>query len=166
MAKYPGRLGGAEVGVEHQAGHGAHPLEMTVIGERRTVRCGAAVLPDDGAVQRSTGRSVEGDDGLTLVGDADGGDRVTGLAQAGAHLAQRLGDGVPDLVGIVLDPSGPREILGQLAVGDVGHSRPFVDGDGPHAGRAGVNCDDCVGHEEPTLFGHLIRSAGEGLAAL
>src|SRR5207244_11465518 len=35
---------------------------------------GAAILPDDGVVDRLAGRAVPHDRGLALVGDADGGD--------------------------------------------------------------------------------------------
>ena len=78
-AQQPGRLGGAEVRVEHQTGPLAHERQVAGAGELGAHRRGAAVLPDDGPVQRLPGRAVEGDEGLALVGDADGRHGVAGL---------------------------------------------------------------------------------------
>ena len=109
-----------------------------------------AVLPDDGAVQRLPGGAVEGHQGLALVRDAEGGDGVLGLGEAGTDLGQRGPHGVPDLGRIVLHPAGAREVLGQLPVGHVGHRSPLVDHEGTHAGRARIDGDD-LGHGRLTL---------------
>ena len=78
---------------------------------------GAAVLPDERAMQRLARRRVPADDGLALVGDAD---RLE-LAGLQARVVERLaGDrvrDVPDLRRVVLDPAGLREVLRELAVG-------------------------------------------------
>ena len=81
---------------------------------RRTGR-GAPVLPHERPVPGPAGAPVPHHHGLPLVGDADGGD---GLAvEAADQLGQRgLGRG-PDVVGVVLDQPGRREVLGELAVG-------------------------------------------------
>ena len=95
VAEQPGRLGGAEVGVEDEAGGGAHEGEMARLGELGAEGRRAPVLPDDGAVQRTSGRAVEGHQRLALVGDADGGDGVAPFGQAGADLGQGVPDGWP-----------------------------------------------------------------------
>ena len=151
MAEEPGRLGGAEIRIEHETRRGAHQGEMARLGELGAQGGGAAVLPDDGAVQRPSRRAVEGHEGLALVGDADGGHRVAPLGQTGAELGQGGADGVPDVVGVVLDPAGAGEVLGQLPVGDVADPGLLVDGEGAHAGRARIDGDDDPGHEVLTL---------------
>ncbi len=148
MAEQPGRLGGAEVGVEDEAGRGAHEGEMARLGELGAEGRRAPVLPHDGAVQRPSGRAVERHERLALVGDADGGDRVSPCGQAGAELGQGVPNRGPDLGGIVLDPAGLGEVLGQLAVGDVGHPGPAVDGEGAHPSRPRIDGDDDPGHAE------------------
>ena len=44
-------------------------------------------------------------------------------------------------VGVVLDPAGPREVLGELLVAVAGRAALVVDGEGPHPGRACVEGD-------------------------
>ena len=65
--------------------------------------------------RRPAGATVPHDDGLALVGDADRGDRF-GRASATAARPSVAGDGLPDLVGVVFDPAGLGEVLGELAV--------------------------------------------------
>ena len=156
VLEQPGRLGGAEVRIEDQAGGGPDEGEVAGVDEPSAEGRGAAVLPDDGAVQGAAGGAVEGDQRLALVGDADGGHGVAGAGQAGPHLGQGGPHGVPDLGRTVLDPAGPGEVLGQLPVGDVGHLGPFVDHQGAHARRAGIDGDD-LAHGAPTLMGTVGR---------
>ena len=116
-------------------------------------RRGAPVLPHDGAVQRPAGAAVEGDEGLALVGDADGGDGLgggPGFGEAGGDLGEGGADGGPDLVGVVLHPARLGEVLGQLAVGDVDDAGLLVDDQGADAGRARIDGDQ-LGHGGPTL---------------
>ena len=132
-----------EVRVEHQPGGGADQREVAGVGERVAAGRGAAVLPDDGAVAGESGAPVPGDDGLALVGDADGGDRLLerrDQLRGGAH------DGVPDLHGVVLDPPGLREVLGELPVSVADGAARMVDGEGADTGGACVEGDhDCHG---------------------
>ena len=97
LGEEPGGLGGAEVRIEHEPGALADHGQMTGLGQAAAEGGGAPVLPDDGPVERPAGAAVEGDQGLALVGDADGGHRLAGLGQAGAHLGQGGPDGLPDL---------------------------------------------------------------------
>ena len=135
-------LGGAEVGVEDQAG--ASPHQGEVAGSHQVVadRGGPAVLPDDGPVVRATGPPVPGHHRLALVGDAQGGGHPPGPLQAAGHVGERLAHQRPDLVGVVLHPAGPGEVLGQLAVGPVDLGTAPVEHLGPDAGGAGVDGDD------------------------
>ena len=90
-------------------------------------------------------------DALVLVRDADGRHGLAGLGEAAPDLGQRGPDRVPDLGGVVLDPARPGEVLGQLAVGDVGHPGVLVDHQGADAGRARIDGDDFLGYGGPTL---------------
>ena len=109
---------------------------MAGLGQAAAQGGGAAVLPHDGPVVGPAAAAVEGDQGLALVGDADGGHRLARLGQAGAHLGQGGPHGLPDLERVVLHPARAGEVLGQLPVGDVGDLAGLVDGQGAHAGRA------------------------------
>ena len=162
VTKQPGRLRGAEVRIEDEAGGGTHEREVARLGELGAQRRGAPVLPDDGAVQRLPGRAVEGHERLALVRDAEGGDPVAPLGQAGAELGQGVADGVPDLTGVVLDPAGPGEVLGQLRVGEVGDPGLLVDREGAHPGRARIDGDDDPGHAQPRVVLAGIRRPGGG----
>ena len=77
MVQDPAELGGGEVGVDEQAG-----VLLDVIGkglvllELLAQRRGAAALPHDGIVDGTPGDFVPDNGGLTLVGDADGGQLV------------------------------------------------------------------------------------------
>ena len=80
---------------------------------------GAPVLPDDGPVAGPAGAAVPGHDRLALVGDAERGDR---LVQLGDELVGHGHDRGPDLGGVVLDPAGPGEVLGELLVAVAGRA--------------------------------------------
>ena len=164
LGEEPGGLGGAEVRIEHQAGPLTDRGQMTGLGQAAAEGGGAPVLPDDGPVVGGAGRAVEGDQGLALVGDADGGHRLAGLGQAGAHLGQGGPHGLPDLGGVVLDPAGAGEVLGQLPVGHVGDPGRLVEGQGAHAGRARIDGDD-PGHGGATLTRRRVPSVGAGCRA-
>ena len=114
------------------------PVALQPIAELR----GAAVLPDDGVVDRLAGLAVPDDGGLALVGDADG--RDVARPQPGA--AERLDrDGDlrrPDLVRVVLDPAGLREDLLELLLRDADDGAVVVEHDGAGAGGALVERED------------------------
>jgi hypothetical protein len=64
-------------------------------------------------MQWSTAASIECHDGLSLVGDADGGNRSIELS---AHGLQRGTHRLPDFFCVVFDPAGLRVVLRELAV--------------------------------------------------
>ena len=145
--KQPLELGGREVRVEHQTGRGPHERRG---GRRRAARrsarrCAGPATRWRGA-RGSPVRAIPHHDGLALVGDADGRDRL-GRGATPSSRERRLRR-VPDLVGVVLDPAGLGEVLGELPVRPAASAiRPSLEGDGAHAGRAGIDGDhDEHGH--------------------
>jgi hypothetical protein len=140
MIENPGDLGGAEIRIEPQAGLEADqrfaPLSTELVADAG----GAAVLPDDRRVNRHAGRAIPDDHGLALVGDADR--RHVGRLELGG--SQRfLGHGQlrrPDLLRIVLDPTGLGKRLAKLPLGQghdvarlgehngAGRSRALIEG--------------------------------------
>ena len=139
LTEEPGDLRGGEIRVEHQPRPPPHHGEVALVLERGADIGGPAVLPDDGPVQRPAVGAVEGDQRLALIGDADGRHGAPGLGEAAPDLGQRGAHGVPDLDGVVLDPSRAGEGLGDLAVGDVDDPGPLVHHQCPHAGRPGID---------------------------
>ena len=69
---------------------------------------GAAVLPDDGVVDRLAGRAVPDHGGLALVGDADAGDIARPRRRPWPAPRARSRPRRPDLLRVVLDPAGRR----------------------------------------------------------
>ena len=102
----------------------------------------SAVLPDDGRCDRRKRASVPQDERLALVGDAD----RFHVAGFGARRFQRAAradlDGGPDFVGIVLDPSRMRVVLGDLLVTLAPHLTVEANGDCRRPGRALVQTQD------------------------
>ncbi len=141
VVEQPAHLRGAEVGVEQETGAGADEREVSRIGDRPAVRRGPAVLPDDGAVQRAARAPVPGDDGLPLVGDPEGLCHAAVFLETSRDLGKGGTDRRPDLVGVVLDPPGTGEVLGELAVGDVDDPCVGVDDEGTNPGGARVDGD-------------------------
>ena len=123
-----------EVGVEHQAGALADQRLVAGLAQLVAALRGAPVLPDERAVQRLAGVRVPDDDGLALVGDADGLQLARSDARVVERLARDRARDLPDLRGVVLDPSRPREVLLELAVGPPDQLRVGVEDE---AGRAG-----------------------------
>ena len=106
---------------------------------------------------------VPHDGGFALVGDADGGE----VARPQSALLQRLGDdfagAAPDLVGVVLHPSGLRIDLLVLLLCDGDDASRVVEDDEARAGSALVDGADVVGHVSPlrmTTF-HDTHHGGE-----
>ncbi len=118
----------------------AGPLELLAPAR------GAAVLPDDGVVDRFAGGAIPQHRRLALVGDGYGGD--VGGIQAGRVEGRCRGRdlGRPDLPGVVLDPAGPRKDLAELLLAEAPDVAVAVEDDGAGAGGALVEGED-VGHD-------------------
>src|SRR5205823_12624404 len=107
-------LGAGEVGVDDEAGALAEQSLVPGLAQLVATGGGAPVLPDDRAVERLPAHRLPGDDGLALVRDADSRERAAVDARLLDRLVRdALGD-LPDLVGVVLDPAGAREVLLEL----------------------------------------------------
>ena len=127
-------------------GLGAEAVLAAVRGQLGDGRRDAGVLPDQGVVDRLAGVAIPDDGGLALVGDADGGE----VGGAEGALLQGGGDhfagAPPDLVRIVLDPSGLGVDLFVLFLGDADDAAGMVENDEAGAGGSLVDRADVVGH--------------------
>ena len=143
----PGDLGGGEIGVEQQAG--ARPrVGLAALPAQAVAKRGAApVLPDDGLVYRRAGGPIPEHRGLALVGDAD---RIDGAVTGQRHQAPRRGQAVaPDVLGVVLDPAGPRVVLRQLDLPLPGGPARGVEENAAAAGGALVDRQDVARRGHP-----------------
>src|SRR5262249_41920857 len=105
-----------------------------------------AALPDDRWKQRPSGRALPDDEGFALVGNPDGGE-ITCLGTGSAQrLSSQLNGRLIDLLGIMLDPSGPRIELGNLAVRTPAYAPGSIDYQHSRAGGSLVDSENKVGH--------------------
>src|SRR5579862_3409051 len=146
MMKQPGDLGAGEIGVEEQPGVGGKERLGAVTPQRFAVRRRAAVLPDDGGVDRLTRGAIPHQGRFALIGDTDGGNGGRGQAGLGQSFAAHRQGRVPNLLGVVLDPTGMRITLGQLALGSGEDFGRAVEQDGARRGRALVDRQNDVRH--------------------
>ena len=107
----PRDLGAGEIGIDDQAGFGRDRGLVAFGLEFGADVGGAAVLPDDGAVDRLAGDAVPHHGGLALVGDADRGDVLCGDIRFLQRLAAGRDRRGPDVLGLVLDPARGRKML-------------------------------------------------------
>ena len=135
----PGDLGAREVGVDDQPGARRHQIRVAIVGQSPAEIGGTPVLPDDGVIDRPAGGALPHDGGLALVGDADGGDAAGPVPGLGEDLAANVERRPPDLLGVVFDPTVPREYLGQFALGRSRRPALGVEQDRPGAGGALVD---------------------------
>ena len=165
-----------EVGVDRQPGPLPHQRLLPRRPQLVAALGGAAVLPDQGAVDRLAARRVPGDHGLALVGDPD----PVELGALDPGVGDRLGGDpprhLPDLGGVVLDPARPREVLLELRVGAAGDPPLAVEDEAGRAGGPLVDREDHVGdyrsvpdlaaagqgRGEGAAVGEAHRGAGEG----
>src|SRR5581483_8963845 len=127
-----------EVRVEHEARDLAHAVLVPGLAQSPALLGGAAVLPHDRRSDRLERAPVPEHERLALVRDA-GRDDVS-LRRAGGveRLRRARLHGVPDLVRVVLDPTGPREVLRDLAIALAANLAVEPDGDRRGARRAFV----------------------------
>ena len=135
IVQYPFDLRGAEIGVDDESRLFADILCLPFGLQAVAVLRGAAVLPDNGVVDRFFGLGVPHDRGFALVGDAYCGDiqavDVDGRDCFGDHRGLRR----PYLVGIVLHPPRFWEILGELPLGHRADLPFAVEHDRPRTAR-------------------------------
>ena len=132
VLEQPLDLGSREVGIPHQAGAVGDVCVAQLGAELAAALRGAAVLPDEGAMQRRTARAVPRNHGLALVGDPYPRRRLTALIE---RLAGDLERDAPDLLRIMLHHAGRREVLRELSVGP--RQYPPIGGDHQRRGARG-----------------------------
>ena len=125
----PLRLGGREVGIQHQAGL-VLDLRLPFVADLVAVPGGAPVLPDDGVVQRLAGGAVPHQGCLALVGHADGLDVGRIQPRLGQRLRQHRHLRGPDFLAVVLHPAGLGKVLVERALGHRHHLASLVEDDG------------------------------------
>jgi hypothetical protein len=86
--------------------------------------------------------------GFALVGDADADDLCGRYAGVKQHPARAGELAVPDVEGVVLDPSGSREMLGKLLLRAGAQPAVMVEQDGARAGGALVEGEDDLFHAQ------------------
>ena len=121
----------------------AGALELVAVGG------GASVLPDDRPVDGRQGVTLPQQRGLALVGDADAAHRVGTHPRVVERVAAGIHGRAPDLVGVVLDPSGLREVLGELVVAAADDRGVLVDDEATYPGGALVDGQDPDRHTDP-----------------
>ena len=116
VVEQPFELAGREVSVDDEAGFGTDHRFEPACAQLGAERLGAAVLPDDGVVQRLAAAPVPQQCGFALVGDAD----RAHVGRRDARLGERVARGGelrrPDLARVVLDPARLRINLAKLAL--------------------------------------------------
>ena len=159
----PFYLRAGKVGVDHQTGLLPEFFRQTLCLQRVAVFRGPAALPDNSVIDRLAGFLIPDDGSLALVCDADRGN----VRGGDVDLVHRLyGDAqlaCPDLVCVVLHPSGLGKILGELSLCDRAHFPLFVKEDASVAGCPCIQRHDIFRHFLTTsvssaymmIFSHL-----------
>ena len=139
LGEQPLELGGREIGIENQARALPHQRQIPGVPKGVAPAGGAAVLPHERPMERSAAAAIPCHGRLPLVGHADGRDRLVPVGQLGGDGRQHMLHAAPDLVGVVLDPTGSGVVLGQLPIGSEHRRSALVHGQRPHARGAGVD---------------------------
>jgi hypothetical protein len=135
MIEDPGDLGPGEVGVRDKArplpDERFQPLCFQAVAGGR----GAAVLPDDGVMDRPARGALPDHRRFPLVGDADGGDVGGAQARILQGQGRNTGLGFPYLAGIVLHPAGPGIVLAELLLRRGNNQARVIEDNRPGTGR-------------------------------
>ena len=102
----------------------------------------AAVLPDDRPVDRFACSLIPDKSGFALVGDPDRGNIRAGLPGPPDRGTAGLDRGVPQVLGVVLDPTAVRKVLRKLFLCGSHDSHGLVKNDGSGGRRALIDCKD------------------------
>jgi hypothetical protein len=144
VAQHPFDLRSAEIGIQHQSRAPANEVTRSFARELGTALGRSAILPDDPRTQGQLGRSIESEDRLALIRDAQR-DLPARLGMR-EDLGQYGVDRIQDVSLLVLDPARAWEGLREL---------PGCAGQGPqirieeqpgHSGRAGIQADQASRH--------------------
>jgi len=146
MVQQPADFQRAEIGGERQPGLGAEAAGAALARELGDVLVHARILPDQRVGQRLAGLAIPQDGGLALVGDAQR-RQVAGVQAALRHgLGDHLAGPQPDLVRIVLHPSGLRIDLPVLPLRAGDDSPGAVEDQKARAGGALIDRSNEVRH--------------------
>ncbi len=114
VVKQPGQLGAREIRVQQQPGAIGHDLFETFGFQCLADVRGAAILPDDGVVNRFSGSAIPDQRCFPLVGYADGRDfDPAGFLDGGATGS---GGRRPEVRGVMFDPAAIWKVLRKLFV--------------------------------------------------
>jgi len=114
VVEQPAELGAGKIRIEQQPGFLAEVRRASLLFQRGAEVGGAAILPDDGAVQRPAGAAVPEQRRLALVGQADRRDVFAGEIGLGHGAERGAARGLPQIARVVFDPAGPRVVLGEF----------------------------------------------------
>jgi hypothetical protein len=138
----PVHLRAAEIGVEHEPrlrrDRGFEPLRSQCIARGS----GAPVLPHDRVADRLAGDAVPDERRFALVRNADRRDVRRPQARARHRFGRDCELRGPDLVRVVLDPSGLREDLLELLLGNRDDAAAAIEDDRARARRSLVERED------------------------
>ena len=161
MVQQPADFQRAEVGGQRQAGLGAEAVRAALARQFGDVIRHARILPDQRVGQRLAGLAVPQDGGFALVGDA----QRRQVAGPQAALRHGFGDDLarpqPDLLRIVLHPSGLRIDLLVLLLGAGDDCARPVENQKARAGGALIDRSDEVCHGLPHLGTLQLSKSGK-----
>ena len=140
----PLQFGAGEVRVGYQASGVADVLLVAVALELFANFGTATALPDDGVVDRATAFLVPDHSGLTLVGNADGGNLVVMQAGLGQGLDHDRALGGEDFHRVVFDPARLRVVLLEFALRRTHHVGVTIKDDRSRTGGALVQRNNVV----------------------
>ena len=142
LAQNPVDFTGRKIGIEKESRALLDESFLTLPAQGIHKITRSPVLPHDGWMHRLAGRTVPDHHSLTLVCDACGGN----ILRLDSRLRHRLpgcrNDGVPDLRGVVLNPTGLGKMLGELALGRGNWLQEFVVNNRPRTRRSLVEGKD------------------------
>ena len=114
LVEYPGELGRGEIGVEKQAGLCSDAFLVASFLEGRAYGGRSSVLPYDGVVDGLAACALPDDGCLTLVCYAYGRWRALEFVRLAKNGACDIKSALPDILGIVFNPTVLREYLREL----------------------------------------------------
>ena len=151
VVQHPLDLGGREIGIQHQTGLLLDACAV-LLANLVAIFGRAAVLPDDGVVDRLTGGAVPHQRRLALVGHADGRDVGRIQPRFGQCFGQHGHLRGPDLLAVVLHPARFGEVLVERTLGHRHHLATLVEDDGTRRRGALVQGHDITGLAHRTLL--------------
>ncbi len=156
VVEYPGHFSAGKIGIDDQAGLGRNCRLMAFGLQASADVGGAAVLPDDGAVNGLAGDAVPHHRGFALVGDTDGGNvlgrdiRPLQRLAAGRH---RRG---PDVLRLVFDPARGRKMLREFLLRGRCDGNIGAKDDGARGGGALIDGQH-IGHGVASRVSFVVR---------